>query len=105
MIRQGQWVEETDSANMANKANKAKADEADEAIVAVRNAPVDERICCWNVLKKWYKEVECVAIKMTKLSILCYNSICSMYGRWWHISPPLPLSYPEKENRQTQGRN
>jgi hypothetical protein len=37
---------------MANKANKAKADEADEAIVAVRNAPVDERICCWNVLKK-----------------------------------------------------
>jgi hypothetical protein len=69
------------------------------------DAPVDEQMGHWNVLKKQYKEVECVTVKIMKLSILCYGSICSMCGRWWHISPPLPLSYPEKENRQAQGRN
>jgi hypothetical protein len=42
---------------------------------------------------------------MTKLNILCYDSICSMCGRRWHILPPLPLSYSEKENWQAQGRN
>jgi hypothetical protein len=56
-------------------------------------------------LKKQYEEVECVAVKVTKLSILCYNSICSMCGCWWHILPPLPLSYSEKEHRQAHVRN
>jgi hypothetical protein len=68
-------------------------------IVIVTNAPVDEQIGHWNVLKKQYIEVECVAVKIMKLSILCYDSICSMCSRWWHISPLLPLSYAEKENR------
>ena len=70
-----------------------------KTIIKVTEAPVDERIGHWNVLKKQYKEVECVAMKIMKLSILCYDSICSMCSRWWHISPLLPLSYAEKENR------
>jgi hypothetical protein len=40
------------------------------------NAPVDEQIGHWNVLKKQYEEVECVIVIITKLSILCYDSIC-----------------------------
>ncbi len=64
---------------------------------ACENATIDR-------LKKQYKEDECVAVKITKLSILCYNSICSMCGCWWHVLPPLPLSYPEKENRWAQGK-
>jgi hypothetical protein len=54
-------------------------------ILRLMNAPVDERVGCWNVLKKQYTEVECVGVKITKLSILCYDSICLMYGCWWHI--------------------
>jgi hypothetical protein len=65
----------------------------------VMNAPVDERFGGWNMVKKQYEEVECVAVKIMKLSILCYNSICSMCSHWWHISPLLPFSYPEKESR------
>ena len=60
------------------------------------DAPVDERIELWNVLKKQYKEVESVAVKITILGILCYNSICSMCSRPLHILPLLPLNYPEK---------
>jgi hypothetical protein len=71
----------------------------------VMKAPVDEQISCWNVLKNQYKEVKGVAVKITKLSILCYNSICSMCGLSWLITPPLPLGYPEKENKQAQERN
>jgi hypothetical protein len=26
------------------------------------NAPVDEQIGCWNMVKKQYEEVECVAV-------------------------------------------
>ncbi len=37
-------------------------------------APVDEQLGRWNVSKKQYEEVECVAVKTTKLSILCNNS-------------------------------
>jgi hypothetical protein len=66
-------------------------------IIIVTNAPVDEWIVRWNVLKKQYKYVEGVAVKIMKLSILCYNSICLMCSRQWHISSPLPLSYPEKK--------
>jgi hypothetical protein len=69
------------------------------------NTPVDEQISCWNVLKKQYKEVECVAVKITKLSILCYDSICLMCSCWWQILSLLPLSYPEKKNKPPQGRN
>jgi hypothetical protein len=32
-------------------------------IITVTNAPVDEQIGHWNVLKKQYKEVEYVAVK------------------------------------------
>jgi hypothetical protein len=60
------------------------------------DTPVDEGIGHWNMLKMQYIEVECVAVKTTKLSILCYNSICLVCGNWWHILPPLTLSYPEK---------
>jgi hypothetical protein len=49
------------------------------------------------VLKKRCKEVECVAVKIMKLSILCYDSICLMCSHRWHILPPLPLSSPGKE--------
>ena len=35
-------------------------------IIIVTNAPVDEQIGHWNVLTKQYKEVECVAVKITK---------------------------------------
>jgi hypothetical protein len=27
------------------------------------NAPVGERIGCWNVVEKQYEEVECIAVK------------------------------------------
>jgi hypothetical protein len=30
------------------------------------------------MVKRQHKEVECVAVKITNLSIVCYNSICSM---------------------------
>ncbi len=43
-------------------------------IIIVTNAPVGEQISCWNMVKKWYEEVECVAVKISKLSILCYDS-------------------------------
>jgi hypothetical protein len=33
----------------------------------VTNAPEDERIGCWNMVKKRYEEVEYVAVKITKL--------------------------------------
>jgi hypothetical protein len=78
---------------------------SDTVAIFLKDAPVDERIDHWNVLKNQYKEVRCDAVKIMKLSILCYNSICLMCGHWWHILPPLPLSYPEKENRQAQERN
>jgi hypothetical protein len=57
------------------------------------------------VIKKQYEKVEYVAVKIMKLVIVSYNSVCLMCGRWWHILPPLPLSYPEKENMQAQRRN
>jgi hypothetical protein len=70
----------------------------------VTNAPVDEQIGCWNVIKKQYKEGEYVAVKRTKSVIMSYNSICLMCCHWWHILLLLPLSYPENENRQAPGR-
>jgi hypothetical protein len=30
------------------------------------NAPVEERIGCWNMVEKQYEEIECVALKVTK---------------------------------------
>jgi hypothetical protein len=33
---------------------------------------------------------------------MSYNSVWLMCGRQWHISPPLPLNYSEKENRETK---
>jgi hypothetical protein len=48
------------------------------------------------MVKKQFEEVECVAVKITKLGILCYDSICSMCHYRWHILPLLPLSYSEK---------
>jgi hypothetical protein len=68
-------------------------------ITIVIYTPVDDQISHWYVLKRQYKEVEHVAVKITKLSLLCYNSICLMCGCWWHILPLLPLSYSKKENR------
>jgi hypothetical protein len=68
-------------------------------IIIVTNAPVDEQIGHWNVLTKQYKEVVYVTVKITKFSILCYDSICLMCSHWWQILPPLPLSYPKKGNR------
>ncbi len=32
-------------------------------IIIVMNAPVDERIGCWNDVKKQDVEIECVALK------------------------------------------
>jgi hypothetical protein len=37
-------------------------------MIIVMDAPVDERIDCWNLLKKQYEEVECVAVKIMKLT-------------------------------------
>jgi hypothetical protein len=34
-----------------------------------------------------------------------YNLVEERIGCWWHILPPLLISYSEKENRQAQGRN
>ncbi len=84
---------------------RAVASSGAGAMTSLTDAPVDERIGHCNMLKKWCEEVECDAVKIMKLSILCYDSICLMCGCWWHILPPLTLSYPEKENRQAQGRN
>jgi hypothetical protein len=42
------------------------------------NAPVDERIGCWNTVEKQCEEFEYVTVKITKLSFICYNSICLM---------------------------
>jgi hypothetical protein len=44
----------------------------------VTNAPVDERIGHWNMIKTQYKEVEYVAVEITKLVSMSYDSICSM---------------------------
>jgi hypothetical protein len=55
----------------------------------VTNAPVDEWTGRWNVIQKWYKEVEYVAVKMTKLVIMSYDSIylmCCLGGIFCHCS-------------------
>jgi hypothetical protein len=57
------------------------------------------------LLKKQNEEVEYAPLKVMNQFIVSYNSICLMCGCRWHISPPLLLSYSEKENRQAQGRN
>jgi hypothetical protein len=33
------------------------------AIIIVTDAPVDEQIGCWNMVRKQYEEVECVAVE------------------------------------------
>jgi hypothetical protein len=47
-------------------------------MVPLTNAPVDEQIGHWNMVRTQYKEVEYVAIKITKLVIMVYDSICLM---------------------------
>ncbi len=61
-----------ESYNIKHKPTKIKNPQA------MTNAPVEELISHWNVLKTGYEEVGCVAVKITKLSILCEDSICSM---------------------------
>jgi hypothetical protein len=73
-------------------------------IIIVMNAPVDERIGHWNVVKKQYKEVEYVPVKITKLVIFEVRFYLFDVLSQFHILPLIPLSYPEKENRQAQGR-
>jgi hypothetical protein len=55
--------------------------------------------------KNVFKRVEYFEVVKMKLTGLYNNSICSMCCRRKHILPPLPLSFPEKENRQAKGRN
>jgi hypothetical protein len=42
------------------------------------DAQVDEQISHCNKVEKQYEEVECVAVKIINLSIICYDSICSI---------------------------
>jgi hypothetical protein len=57
------------------------------------------------MIENVFKRVEYFKIVKMKLKGLHYYSICSMCGCRKHISPPLPLSFPKKENKQAQGRN
>jgi hypothetical protein len=53
-----------------------------------------------------FKRVEYFKVVKTKLTGLYNYSICLMCGhRRKLILPPLPLSFPEKENMRAQGRN
>jgi hypothetical protein len=47
-------------------------------IIIVMNALVDEWIGSWNVVTKQYEEVEYIAVKITKLVFMSYNSVCLM---------------------------
>ncbi len=47
-------------------------------IIIVTNTPVNEQIGHWNVVKKQCKEFEYLALKITKLVIMSYDSICLM---------------------------
>jgi hypothetical protein len=73
-----------------NPSDKPSSRWADWALECCLKEGCRNWVCCFKVMK-WY--------------IIRYNSICSMCGHWWHILPPLPLSYSVKENRQAQGRN
>jgi hypothetical protein len=76
----------------------------------VTNAWVDEQIGCLNTVKKQYEEVEYVAVKIMKLSIICYDSICSMCclgGIFCHCSlsaiPRKKIGKPKEENGNLNG--
>jgi hypothetical protein len=71
---------------------------------SMTNAPVDKQISCWNTVKRQYKEVECVAVKIMKLSIICFNSIylmCCLGGILCHHSlsaiPRKKIGNPNEE--------
>ncbi len=57
----------------------------------------EERIGIWNVVKKAIYRSWVFCCKIMKWFIISYNSVWLMCSCWWHISPPLALSYSEKK--------
>jgi hypothetical protein len=76
----------------------------------VTDAPVDEHIIHWNMVKKQYEEVKHLAVKKTKLSFISYDSICLMCclgGLFCHLSlsaiPRKKIGKPKEEIRNLNG--
>jgi hypothetical protein len=57
------------------------------------------------MIENIFKRVEYFKVVKTMSTGLYNYSICLMCGCWKNISPLLPLSFPEKEKMQAQGRN